>query len=246
MPAACIGEVNTHRFTNSSFTHFSYMRGADEQAISPRVRIVIRRNVMSYDSISLIKQRAKALGKAEGIPLSSAQELFAQREKFSNFHDLTTVASRNPNDPRLIRAAFGVDDLKDAIWEDDLPSQLDDLLETHMSEATGDTNASDFQVEDLQITQADYDANLGLLTLVGTFTYAGDQHPDRMYHGAAFFLQAKFFLIRRFDGWSFDEDHEFEITAGESDVDRDRENELESQYQDYLDSLSNQTDPNNS
>ena len=51
-------------------------------------------------------------------------------------------------------------------------------------------------------------------------------------------MQAKFYLIRRFDGWSFDEDQEFEITSGESDVDRDRENELESQYQDYLKSLS--------
>lgn len=201
---------------------------------------------MSYDSISLIKQQAKALGKSEGIPLSSAQELFARKAKFSSFHDLTTVASRNPDDPRLMRAAFGVDDFKDAIWEDDLPSQLDDLLETYMSEATGDTNASNFRVEDLQITQADYDENLGLLTLAGTFTYAGDQDPDRMYHGAAFFLQAKFFLIRRFDRWSFDEDHEFEISGGESDIDRDRENELESQYQDYLESLSNQPEPNNS
>ncbi|EPM43181.1 hypothetical protein [Pseudomonas syringae] len=199
---------------------------------------------MSYDSISLIKQQAKALGKAEGIPLSSAQELFAHREKFSSFHDLTTVASRNPNDPRLMRAAFGVDDLKDAIWEDDLPSELDDLLETHMSEATGGTNATNFQLQDLQITQVEYDENLGLLTLLGSFTYAGDQDPDRMYHGAAFFLQAKFFLIRRFDRWSFDEDHEFEIIAGESDVDRDREDQLDSEYQDYLDSLSSHAKAN--
>lgn len=201
---------------------------------------------MSYDTIGLIKQQAKALGKSEGIPLSSAQELFAHRAKFANFHDLTTVAARNPDDPRLIRAAFGVDDLKDAIWEDDLPSQLDDLLETYMSEAVGDTNASNFQVEDLQITQAEYDEKLGLLTLLGAFTYAGDQDPDRMYHGAAFFLQARFFLIRRFDGWSFDEDHEFELIAGESDVDRDRENELESQYQDYLDSLEAKPEPDKS
>ena len=105
MPAACIGEVNTHRFTNSPTTHFSYMRRVGQQAISPPVRIVIRRNVMSYDSISLIKQQAKALGKSEGIPLSSAQELFARKAKFSSFHDLTTVSSRNPDDPRLMRAA---------------------------------------------------------------------------------------------------------------------------------------------
>ena len=193
---------------------------------------------MSYDSISLIKQQAKALGKSEGIPLSSAQELFAHSAKFANFHDLTMVAARNPNDPRLIRAAFGVDDLKDAIWEDDLPSQLDDLMEEFSSEARADTNASDFQVTDLEITQSDYDEKLGKLTLTGAFTYAGEQHPDRMYHGSKFFMQAKFYLIRRFDGWSFDEDQQFEITSGESDVDRDRENELESQYQDYLESLS--------
>ncbi|EPN26879.1 hypothetical protein A245_47410 [Pseudomonas syringae pv. actinidiae ICMP 19096] len=143
-----------------------------------------------------------------------------------------------------MRAAFGVDDLKDAIWEDDLPSELDDLLETHMSEATGGTNATNFQLQDLQITQVEYDENLGLLTLLGSFTYAGDQDPDRMYHGAAFFLQAKFFLIRRFDRWSFDEDHEFEIIAGESDVDRDREDQLDSEYQDYLDSLSSHAKAN--
>ncbi len=37
---------------------------------------------MSYAIFSLIKQQAKALSKSEGISLSSAQELFAQRAKF--------------------------------------------------------------------------------------------------------------------------------------------------------------------
>lgn len=113
---------------------------------------------MSYAILSLIKQQAKALSKSEGISLSSAQELFSQRAKFYNFHDLTTVATRNPDDPRLGRAAFGVNDLKDAIREDDLPPQLDDLLEDATSEARTDMNASDFRVTSLKTTSANYDS----------------------------------------------------------------------------------------
>lgn len=113
---------------------------------------------MSYAIFSLIKQQAKVLSKSEGISLSSAQELFAQRAKFYNFHDLTTVATRDPDDPRLGRAAFGVNDLKDAIREDDLPSQLDNLLEDATSEAWADMNASDFRVTSLKITSANYDS----------------------------------------------------------------------------------------
>lgn len=189
---------------------------------------------MSYDTISLIKQQAKALKESEGISLSSAQELFAQRAKFSSFHDLTTVATRNLEDPRLIRAAFGVTDLKDAIWEDDLPSQLDDLLEDATSEARADMYASDFQVTALEITSADYNARLGKLVLEGSFIYGGQQDQDRMYHGTAFHMKARFYLIRRFDRWAFDEETPFEVVDSITDSDLDREHELEYQYEQYL------------
>ncbi|WP_095064626.1 hypothetical protein [Pseudomonas sp. Irchel s3f19] len=189
---------------------------------------------MSYDTISLIKQQAKALSKTQGVSLSSAQELFARKAKFSNFHDLTTVATRNPDDPRLVCAAFGVSDLKDAIWEDDLPSQLDDLLEDATSEARADMNASDFRVTSLKITSADYDPALGKLVLDGSFVYGGQQDLDRMYHGTAFHMNARFNLIRRFDSWSFDENTPYEIVDSITDSDLDREHELEYQYEQYL------------
>lgn len=52
-----------------------------------------------------IKQYAQSLKKQLDLPLSKAQELAAQIHNFASWHELTTVAKRNPCDERLRGAA---------------------------------------------------------------------------------------------------------------------------------------------
>ncbi|HCE8443732.1 hypothetical protein OE313_28810, partial [Pseudomonas aeruginosa] len=59
-----------------------------------------------YSYFNLIKSQAKKLAQEQGLQLSVAQERLATSLKFKDFHELTTVAFRNPYDARLIRAAL--------------------------------------------------------------------------------------------------------------------------------------------
>lgn len=189
----------------------------------------------NYAALELIKRQVRLLNRAQGIQLSAAQQQIALQFNFANFHELMKVASQTPmSDQRVLLAAFGVTDLKQAIWEDDLPKELDELLEDRLNGEIAETNAWGYSAEDIEIESASYDDTIGKLTLTGSLTYSGYQDEDRAYCGTAFYLDVELQLLRRDSQWVFDEESGLEILTCESDVDRDHELELHDLRQSYL------------
>lgn len=181
----------------------------------------------SYTAFELIKRQARSLQRAQGITLSAAQQQVARQFNFANFHELTTVAHQNPvTDGRVLLAAFGVTDLTHAIWEDDLPSELDEMLEDQLSGEIAETNAWGYSAEDIEIETASYDTAVGKLVLSGSLTYSGYQDEDRVYCGTAFYLDVEIHLLRREGKWIFDAESGLEIQTCESDIDRDYQQEM--------------------
>lgn len=172
----------------------------------------------AFSCFEILKSNAKALAKAQGLKLHAAQELIAKQAKFTDFHDLTAVAKRNPMDARLVAAALG--DLSEALYEDPAWTELNLALEDKLSGAIAETNAAEFTMEDIEVTGARYDASTGVLTLEVSFTYQGELDPDRAYSASEFYLDASFRLKRRDGQWSLAEDG-IEIHSGETDQDRD-------------------------
>ena len=86
-----------------------------------------------FSPLSIIKSQAKQHAREHDMKLSAAQEALARQAGFEEYHELVVVARRNPMDPRLMLAAFGVRDFKDAIDEDDVFSELDQELEDRKS-----------------------------------------------------------------------------------------------------------------
>ncbi|SFP84930.1 hypothetical protein [Pseudomonas sp. NFPP28] len=179
-----------------------------------------------FSPLSIIKSQAKHHARQHDVKLSVAQETLARQAGFEEYHELTVVAQRNPNDPRLMVTAFGVRDYKEAIHSDDVFSELDQELEQMLSGAMAETNASEFGIGEIEVESAAYNEATGVLTLGMSITYEGQQDPDRIYYGRAFFLQAVVELIRRDGKWSLGEDG-VSITSSESDADRDRRTEWE-------------------
>ena len=177
-----------------------------------------------FSPISIIKSQAKQHAREHDMKLSAAQEALARQAGFEEYHELVVVAQRNPTDPRLMLAAFGVRDFKDAIHEDDVFSELDQELEHMLSGAMAETNASEFSIGEYEVESATYEDATGVLKLGMSITYEGQQDPDRVYHGRAFFLQTEVELIRRDCKWSLGEDG-VSITSSETDADRDRRDE---------------------
>jgi hypothetical protein len=160
------------------------------------------------------------------MKLSAAQESLARQAGFEEYHELVVVAQRNPTDPRLMLAAFGVRDFKDAIHEDDVFFELDQELEHMLSGAMAETNASEFTIGESEVESAAYDDATGVLRLGMSIDWEGKQDPDRVYYGRVFFLKADVDLIRRDGKWSLGEDG-VSITGSETDADRDRRTEWE-------------------
>ncbi|MFJ1338264.1 hypothetical protein ACIKP7_09025 [Pseudomonas caricapapayae] len=125
-----------------------------------------------------------------------------------------------------LSSSFGVRDFKDAIHEDDVFSELDQELEHMLSGARAETNASEFAIGEYEVESAAYENATGVLKLGMSITYEGQQDPERVYYGRAFFLQAEVELIRRDGKWSLGEDG-VSITSSETDADRDRRTEWE-------------------
>lgn len=186
-----------------------------------------------YSYFNLIKSQAKTLAQEQGLKLSIAQERLAKPLKFKDFHELTTVALRNPGDARLIMAALGSSDPVDVIYGSPVYerfcSEIDDLL----SGETADTNAVDYTCEDIEVTSSTYDEARGLLVQEVSLTYSGVQDQDRPYAGCEFYLDVEITLARRSGEWLFEEDW-LVITKIETDQDRDRQAELDDMYADYL------------
>lgn len=179
-----------------------------------------------FSPISIIKSQAKQHAREHSMKVSAAQEALARQAGFEEYHELVVVAQRNPTEPRLMIAAFGVRDFKDAIHEDDVFSELGQELEHLLSGAMAETNASEFAIGESEVESTTYDDATGVLRLDMSIAWKGKQDPDRVYYGRAFFLQAEVDLIRRDGKWSLGEDG-VSITNSETDADRDRRTEWE-------------------
>lgn len=180
----------------------------------------------NFSPLNIFKSQAKQLARDQDVKLSVAQETLARKAGFADYHELAVVAQRNPEDPRLMMAVFGIKDFDDAIHEDDVYSDLDQELEDQLSGAIAETNASGFTVDALTVDATRYADSTGLLSLGVSLNYQGEQDQDRVYHGAAFFLTATVELLRRDGKWLLAEDG-VSISSMESDADRDRRSEHE-------------------
>lgn len=186
-----------------------------------------------YSYFNLIKSQAKKLAQEQGLQLSVAQERLATSLKFKDFHELTTVAFRNPYDARLIRAALGSSDPADVIYGSPVHERFREEIDNLLSGEAADTNAYDYSCEDFEVTSSSYDETKGLLVLEVSFTYSGEQDQDRPYTGCEFYLDVEVTLVRRPGEWLFEEGW-VAVTKIETDQDRDREAELADMYADYL------------
>ncbi|HHK2870064.1 TPA: hypothetical protein ACQRM7_003559 [Pseudomonas aeruginosa] len=165
-----------------------------------------------FSPLSIFKSQAKQHARKHGMKLSAAQEALSRRAGFEKYHELAVVAQRNPTDPRLMLAAFGVRDFKDAIHEDDVFSRLGHMLTGSMAKA----NASEFSIGESEVESATYDHATGALALSMSITYQKHQDLDRAFHSSAFLLKADVELIRRDGKWSLGEDG-VSITSNDSD-----------------------------
>ncbi len=173
----------------------------------------------AYSCFNILKSDAKGLVRAQGFKLYEAQELIARLAKFTNFHDLATVAKRDPMEPRLMAAALGVLDLEEAIFKDGIFSLINYQLSELLSGPMAETNAFGFAVEDLECFGATYDEQNGALLLESTFTYQSQRDPDRGDMRVALYVRADFRLLRRQGKWI--PAHDFiEILQCESELDR--------------------------
>ncbi|KTS77100.1 hypothetical protein NS274_12775 [Pseudomonas oryzihabitans] len=177
-----------------------------------------------FSPLEIFKSQAKQIARDQGLKLSDAQKMLAQEAGFEHYHELHVVAQRNPKDRRLMKAAFGVEDFRDAIYQDDVYSDLDLELERQLSGAIAETNAEAFTISDLIVRTKEYTGATGVLNLTISLTYGGSQHPDRPYHGAAFHLEASIQLLRRKNTWRLAEEGLI-ILNSESDMDRDHRSE---------------------
>lgn len=141
-----------------------------------------------YTYSNVLKSKAKLLSKTSNLKLSEAQEITAKHYKFSNFHELTTVAKRNPNDKRLMLAALGATELTELLHinDDYLYYELAHRLDDYMAESIAETNALGYGLDYYECTDETYNTDTGVVTLNLTVDYSGEQDEDKMYHGSAF------------------------------------------------------------
>ncbi|MGN0923264.1 hypothetical protein [Ectopseudomonas mendocina] len=183
-----------------------------------------------FSTLEILKSKAKQLAREQALQLAVAQEKLSADSGFATYHELVTVAQRNPLDPRLMVAAFGVEDFSEVIHENDVYSDLDQALEEMLSGAIADTYASEFSIHSLDITSANYKDDIGVLTLEASVTYRGKQDQERMFHGSVFFLSCVIEVKRRDGEWLLSEGG-VSIMASETDADRDRQSEWEHRAQ---------------
>lgn len=173
-----------------------------------------------YSYINILKKEAQHLAAESGVKRSEALSRIARRSGFSDVHELVTVAKKSPRELRLMRAALGTDDFSEVVYQDDVFRLLYDEVEEALSGAIADTNAMGFEIENLDVKDADFEESTGVLFLEIFFDYAGEQDPDRVYHGSTFHVSATLMLARRNGEWSVSEPYGLEIHEAERDVDR--------------------------
>jgi len=176
-----------------------------------------------YTYLNLVKRKAKALSKTKEIKLHEAQYILASKAGFRHYHELQTVAASTPNDPRLMRAALGTNHLTEVIYEDGLYQKLSSIFEDSMSSEVADTNATMFTIEDYEPTNASYDPQTGILTIIASISYVGEHEPDQVYHGSSFYLDVEIRLFRAVDHWELTHEDSLVINSCMSDQDLDWE-----------------------
>lgn len=165
-----------------------------------------------YSCIEIIKTKAKQMVRSGAAGKhSQALEMIALESKFSNFHELSRVAEVTPPDPRLLKAAFGESNLSEAIYDSEAYAGFQMAVDDELSGHTATTNAYDFTVENLTITETLYDEMKGILELEVWFEYTGEQSTDHAYSGSSFEVEGKVSLLWRNGSWSFMAE-DFEIT----------------------------------
>ncbi|MYM63317.1 hypothetical protein [Pseudomaricurvus sp. HS19] len=172
-----------------------------------------------FSCINILKSQAKELASEHGLQLSAALESVAKQSGFSSYHDLATVAKRDPREVRLMRAALGTDDLKEVVYEKDVFQAIDSLVEDALSSDIAMTNASGFVVDNLVATDVDFDERTGALYTEISFEYCGEQDPDDVFHGSTFYVSATLGLVRRQGEWQVAEPYGIELHSVERDVD---------------------------
>lgn len=176
----------------------------------------------NYSFHNIIRRNSRLLANDQGLQLSAARELFSTMSGFANYHELTRVARNNPSDPRLMKAALGVSDLRDLVDEENIHEDLDIAAEEALSGQIAGTNAYMFEIENLEVINASYDDSTGIAKLRVAFEYSGEQDPDRVYSGSAFYVDATILLLHRNGLWKLIDGTEgLKINRCESDVDRD-------------------------
>ncbi|HGP1958799.1 TPA: hypothetical protein ACLGRX_004955, partial [Salmonella enterica] len=106
-----------------------------------------------YSCLSILKTKAKKLVRIQKIKQSEALEIVAKEAQFSSYHELKEVAKRDPFEPRLVLAAMGESSLEDALYSEEVFSAIETEVMELLSGETADTNAYDFNVEDLEATK---------------------------------------------------------------------------------------------
>lgn len=174
-----------------------------------------------FDYISLIKRQAKARAKTQSIKLSAAQKSIAVEGGFAHYHELRKVASKDPDDIRLMRLALQTDDLKEVVYGEELYEQIDHILEGELSAHMAETNADGFCMDELTVDKVAYDQTSGVLSILSDIVYSGDQKPDRPYSGTTFYVHVIICLFRHVDHWELHKDDRLRVVEVESDQDRD-------------------------
>lgn len=161
---------------------------------------------MSYSLLDIFKTLARDEADRLGLKLSRAKEHLARQAGFADLHELTAVAKKNPEDPRLMKVVFGVAGFSDAIHDEPAYSQFCARVDERLSGKTAETNAYAFMVEGIDVLTADYDEDVGLLTLNLSFSYNGEQDQDQTYVGSSFEVEAHVNLKYRHRQWSLADD----------------------------------------
>ncbi|GGO77629.1 hypothetical protein GCM10011348_07620 [Marinobacterium nitratireducens] len=137
-----------------------------------------------YSFLSLIKREAKAYAKANGLTVTSAQEHIAKCNGFSGFHEMITVSKRNPDDPRLLKAALGVEALDIKVWLHPFRHEVVDFLMASLESVFEKTNAhlffDDFEEE---VFLSGYDPKTGIASFLMQTQFHGTHIYGQPFRG---------------------------------------------------------------
>jgi hypothetical protein len=153
-----------------------------------------------YSCFSILKSQAKQLAKSQGLKHSEALEQVALSANFSSFHDMQKCALAKPREPRLLKAALGVTDLKDAIHLDGVSMALELEITQRLSEAVQFARGYQPLVLSWRPDTAHYDEKTGVLSLGLAIAHAR-KSVTGSYSGPKYFVRAQAVLMRRDNAW---------------------------------------------